>query len=602
MDYAKSWYDCQWTKEVSRLDAAMFCIRQGGRWKDASGKMMGADLFTLYRDVQSILWPEDDHHEWSDLVLRTILESRITAICGPKDSSKTRSVAKFLLIDYLAFPEITMVIVSSTQMRSLELRIWGDIKTLYNRAKEVWLDIPGNVVDSLHGIFTDALGEGIVEARDLRRGIICVPVKDAEGKWQGMDRWVGLKQKRRRIVGDECQWYANAFLSTLSNLDKGDFKGIFIGNPLGEGDPLDKLSEPEDGWGSEGEITKTTTWKNRWDGITVQLYGPDSPAVRHPGKYPYLTNQEDIDRIIKRYGKESAEHWMQGLGIRPQGMSTRRVVTREMAAHFGAQEEVVWRGTQLVSVLGLDAAYGGDACIAIPAKFGMDINGTQVLASEEPILIPIRLYPRSVPEEERLLPEDQIATRVREECERRGIPPANVFFDSTGRGSLGTSFARLWSADVNPVESGGNPSERPVCSDMYIIDDKTGQRRLVRANEYYSKRVTEFWFSVRYAIEGRQIRQLPVSVLDELASREWTIVRGNKRELETKDETKERLGRSPDRADAYCITLEGARRLGFNINGLESGENSPRLDFRWKRSFEDRVNRLKRNFGLLPTK
>ena len=311
MEYAKSWYNCHWDAEQSQLDAALFCIRQGGEWKE-NGVTMGAPLFTLYRDVQSILWPEDDHHEWSDLVLKSILESRITAICGPKDSSKTRSVAKYLLIDYLTFPETTLVIVSSTQMRSLELRIWGDIKTLYNRAKEVWIDIPGNVVDSLHGIFTDTLGEGINEARDLRRGIICVPVKDAEGKWQGMDRWVGLKQKRRRVVGDESQWYSGSFLSTISNLDKGDFKGIFMGNPLGEGDPLDKLAEPEEGWGTEGEISKTATWKNRWEGITVQLYGPDSPAVRHPGKYPYLTNQEDIDRIVKRYGKDSAEHWMQG--------------------------------------------------------------------------------------------------------------------------------------------------------------------------------------------------------------------------------------------------------------------------------------------------
>ena len=47
---------------------------------------------------------------------------------------------------------------------------------------------------------------------------------------------------RRRVLADETQFYASPYLSSLANLDKGDFKGVFVGNPIGEGDP-DRIHE-----------------------------------------------------------------------------------------------------------------------------------------------------------------------------------------------------------------------------------------------------------------------------------------------------------------------------------------------------------------------
>lgn len=586
-----------WPTGTSDLTIAFHLIRKGGYVTDPDGNRVGASLFTLYREVQSLLWPEDDHHEWSDLILRTILANRITTVQGPKDSSKTRSIAKFALVDYHAFPATTLILISSTQIRSLELRVWGDLKSLYNRAKEVWPEAPGNVVDSLHGIFTDSVGEDVTTARDIRRGIICIPVKDSEGQWQGMDRWVGIKQKRRRVLADETQFYASPFLSTFANLDKGDFKAVLIGNPKGEGDPLDKVGEPKDGWGSEGEITKTTTWKNKWGGTTIQLYGPDSPAIRHPGKYEYLTDQDDIDRIIQRYGKESAEYWMQGVGIRPQGMSARRVITREMVREFGGKEPVVWGTKPTTKVYAIDASYGGDRCVGGSIEFGLDINNVQVIAFNEPVIIPIRLYPKSVPEDERLLPEDQIAVFAKVDCGRQSILPQNLFYDATGKGSLGTAFARHGFAAVNPMEFGGKPTTRPVCADEFILDPKTKQRRLKRADEHYSKLVTELYYSCRFALECRQIRQLPESVEDEWAAREWTTVWGYKKELEPKDKCKERLGRSPDFGDWAVIAVEGARRLGFVISKMESSD-SQGADDGWKDDIRRRVASLKRSYTL----
>jgi hypothetical protein len=147
------------------------------------------------------------------------------------------------------------------------------------------------------------------------------------------------------------------------------------------------------------------------------------------------------------------------------------------------------------------------------------------------------------------------------------------------------------------VEFGGKPTERPVCNDLYIIDDKTKQRRLKRADEHYSKRVTEFWFSLRYAIEGRQVRSIPSEVVDELAAREWTTVKGDKKEIESKEDTKKRLGRSPDMADWAVIALEGARRLGFPIRRMENREAIEEKED-WKEDLKRRVQKFKKGFVL----
>jgi len=586
-------YDLTWNHEDDNLiTVEIWMIRQGEDYL----KKQGRTLFQHYRQLQSLLWPEDDHHEWSDLMLQTILEERITVVQGGKDSSKTHTMAKFGLTDYFCFPNETLILLSSTDVRGLELRVWGDLKDLFKRAKAVWPEAPGNAVDSLHGIFSDEVGDE-VQIRDMRKGMLCIPCLESGGQWKGLEKYTGIKQKRRRLLGDELQFMQPPYLTSLANLNKGDFKGVFVGNPIGEGDPLDKLAEPVNGWDNLLEISTTTTWKNAFGGTTINLVGMDSPAIKHPGKYPYLIDQSDIDYIVQYWGKDSSEFWNQAAGVRRPGISLRRIVTREMVQQFNAQDEAIWKGNTTTKVYAIDAGYGGDRCVGGEAEFGTDINGLQVLSLARPRVIPVKVYPKSTPENERVLPEDQIAEFVKTDCERLGIPAANVFHDSTGRGSLGSAFARLWRHDCNPVEFGGNPTPRPVMADLFIYDEKLKKKRLKRCDEHYSKRVSELHYSVRYAIEARQLRGLTNEVRDELCAREWKRTRLDKIEVETKDETKERLGRSPDLADHCAILVEGARQLGFQIARLESPKARDE-DNSWKQDLRLRAKRFRASYSL----
>lgn len=880
-------YGALWPTNLDSLAIELACIRRGGTWTSKAGKSCGKGLFHHYRAAQSLLWPEDDHHRWSDLILEEILTNRITAILGPKDSGKTHGASKFGLVDYYAFPENTLILISSTDLRGLEMRVWGDLKSLHEDGKRRFPMIPGHVLDSKHAICTDNLDED--QVRDMRKGIICIPCLSSTGTFVGLGRYVGLKQERRRLISDECfpagtmvdtptgarpiesiepgdvvisasglnrvraisqriatelvtlstrdgrkiqctpnhplftqkgwiracelgqshyimsphetmrllrqqtrsetqnvlqqcllselqvdacmaeeiqrgvdfrscqksrlgfspigfndsqesygqsrdekesfdhveengvdascsrgkrdwsdqsgevafgnvsparqeqlssqdgqsgrerlsyalqsgrciagmeigyrsgrgfayrnqegagrekiqssngswvdrvqiqkptnlgryseceggievfnlevashpsysvnglavhncQFMKESFLDAMANLNSGDFKGVFLGNPIGQDDPLDKVAEPKEGWTSLPEPDKTIVWKNRWlEGKTINLVGTDSPnfdaATRD--QYSYLINQKSIDNTVAFYGTDSLQYYSQCKGVRKSGLNAHRVITRELCEQFHAFDPVVWKGGALTKIAACDAAYGsigGDRCVGGHIEYGEDIDGHIVVAVHPPVIVPVK-----VSRSER--PEDQIAQWAMEYCEGNEIPPENFFFDATGRGSLGTSLARIWSAQTQPVEFGGIPTNRPVSLDLFIRDPRTGERRLKLCHEHYSKFVTELWWSVRYVVESDQMRQLPEDVAREGYLREWKLTRSDKIEIESKKEMKTRMNRSPDFFDWLATAVEGARRRGFKISKL-ANDNGPSANLEWLEALAKRNRRL----------
>jgi hypothetical protein len=102
-----------------------------------------------------MIWPSEDHHRWSDLGLKTLCEERITVMMGSRDTGKTHGLSKWGLVDYWASPNDTLTLVSSTGMRELKLRIWGDITSLFKEAKERYPWLPGKMSNTQVGIFTD---------------------------------------------------------------------------------------------------------------------------------------------------------------------------------------------------------------------------------------------------------------------------------------------------------------------------------------------------------------------------------------------------------------------------------------------------------------
>lgn len=564
-------YGRRWSGDVTPLQIEFWCIKNGAEWCKSQGR---SHLYH-YRQAERLLWPDDDVHRWSELALQVFVENPLIVLMGPSDCGKTYPAAKFGLIDYWVSPNNTLVLVSSTDVRGLELRVWGAIKDLFNRARDIHDDLPGHVLESMHCITTDELEDD--RARVLRKGIICIPCMQ-NGRYVGLGKYVGIKQGRIVQIGDECQLMASSFLDAIPNyLGKPYYKGIFLGNPLDPLDPLGRIAEPECGWERLPEPTKTTVWKTRFHGgVCVNFIGTDSPNFDYPKdqpvKYPYLISYKKLDAVEAFWGPDSLEFYSQCKGVMKYNLVGRRVINKELCRQHKAHETAIWQGTDRVKVYGCDPAYGGgDRCVGMMIEFGEERNGLQILKVSKPEIIPVSIKSNAIV-------EDQIALYIKRRLEEENIPVANCFYDSFGKGTLGYAFARHFGASTPvPVDSGARPSKRPVRHDLYIEDN--GETRLKRCDEHFSKFVSELWFSVRYVIECDQMRELPEDVMNEGTLREFGLVRGNKIEVESKEDTRERMGRSPDLFDALTICVEGARQRGFKIQKLGIKQGADQEDW-----------------------
>lgn len=601
MAAAKSFirYGVEWPSDFTDLQVEFYCIQHGGKWTE-NGREFGAGILEHYRNAQRLLWPEDDEHRWSELALKTMVGNEISVFMGAADSGKTYCISKFVLVDWWAFPENTLWLISSTELRGAELRIWGTLKQLFNKARERFDDLPGRVLEASHAITTEAIDETQKKARLLTKGLIFIPCK-VGGRFVGLGAYQGVKggSKNARLghVGDECQAMQPSFLDAYANwYGKSHFRGIMSGNPNDLEDCLCMAAEPVDGWANWKDTSKTQTWRSKfYDAAVVAYDGRDSPNMDFPEsqkpKFSYLIGPKKLKAVEKTHGKDSWQYASQCTGKPRPGAMARRVISRQLCEENGAFDGVVWSGKPTVKIAACDAAYGGiggDDCIGGHIEFGEDVDGNIVLACSDPVLVPVSITKKGVPEE-------QIAHFMKDYCEGFDIPPENFFFDA--RSTMAITFARIWSPKVNVVDFGGPATGRHVSLDTFVWDGDTQTRRLQTCAELYSKFVTELWFTIYYVIVGKQMRRLPRDVADEGCRREWKYVKGNRHEIETKADMKLRTGHSPDRFDWLVTAVEGARRRGFELQSLAAQSQEKPDDF-WLEHALEKHNKWVRKHEL----
>jgi hypothetical protein len=594
-----SLYGLQWNELTPPVHRELLCIHEGGRFKRPGWQgMCGNGLFFHYKEAATLIWPEIIWHPWLDLMLKEWLAHKYVGIMGPGNSGKSHFASWVHLLSYYAFPTCTTVIICSTTRESLENRIWGEMKMLHRKAQSRFGFLPGNLIEGKQRIVTDQRMEA-AEGRDFRNGVMGVPLKKGT-VYQGIDALVGIKNKRLNITGDELSLLPKAFIDSAANLMKGEHRKMTgMGNPADTIDALGLLCEPAaslGGWdGGIDQTPKTKTWETRWpNGVCIQLCGLDSPNSATPKgsapPYPFLITPKDMEDDAKTWGIDDWHYTMFNLGRMPRGQGSRRVITRQMCAKFGAKDDAVWKDSNRTWIAFLDAAYrgvGGDRCVFGFLQFGEELpaenDGGAMLVSSflnqtpdnpskrtilqlvETMVIPIRDdSPDSA--------EDQIVNFVMGQCKGRGVEPRNFWFDSGMRTSLVQAFSRLWSSNVESIDCGGKPT-----------DDKVSSAIDVKACDYYSKKITQMWFNVRLVIESSQFRGMTEDVMLEGCAREWKMVGANKIEVESKAEMKLKMGRSPDLFDALAIGCFGAIRRGFQIRKLMPAEEEEERDDGWKR-------------------
>lgn len=592
-------YGLNWRCD-SQIDVEIRCIQLGGKWQEKSGRWYGEGLFHHYKSLQSLLWPWKKWDRWSELILKNLLENRLTLLAGPANSSKTHSVSAFIMARYICFPVNNCTLVSSTDSRSLELRIWGEIKKLWNEASLRYPETPGRMVESKQMLVTDIEEH---KATDYRNGIIGIPCM-VGGTFQGLGKYTGIKSGSVFLAGDELSFMPAAFFDAISNMSKNaGFKCAGMLNPKDQTDVAGKLAEPVDGWESYAPTGKTMVWKTKFaGGKCIQLDGRDSPNNEaKPGEYwpyVYLINRDDIARDVAYYGEDSIQVSMMDYGIFPKDAQARRVITSSMCERFRACEEPVWTHEPLKHLLAIDAAYGavgGDRCVAVELAFGKCSDGVERIAfAGPPMVIPVKADAADE-NGSPILPEDQIVNWTRAYCENPSrtnpIPLAHIGFDSTGRGSLVKRFADLWGTDFYAIEFGGPASDLPVS-----VKIQTPR------SDYYANKVTELWFDVAVLILADQCRAMPTSVKEEGCLRGWEPIKDKKIQVEPKNPSsgkpgmKQRTGKSPDLFDATVVGVSLAQKLGFVLG--DSGTSVSSKVPRWMEKMLEDHQRLQSNCRL----
>lgn len=568
-------YGLAWKNEDD-LSIELYFISKGG-YAIIDNRRFGQGLFHHMMEARGYLWPKRYRHRWTDLIYKNVLENIVTVLMGPGSSQKTSHASEIALIRYWARPHDSLCLVSTTTNEKLDAAIFGEMKMLHRDAQEIYPWLAGKIIDSKKAISTDLIDE--VESRDVRKGILCRACYVGR-QYVGLGVYAGIKQAQITFIADELQFMAPTFFDCLPNMfqsvdldddNQPDIKVMGSGNP--RHDPYDQLSiaaEPVEGWESVKDVVKTSVWKTKFHrGVCVNLIGTDSPNFDVPEgtRPPYrrLINRETCKLVEARWKPGTLQHNSQVVGKMIMGMCGNRVITKQICEEHGAFTKAIWNDNNRTKIWFLDPAWGGDhadRCVWGWLEFGTEIGGSQqIVRFGEYLIVPIMGQGVS--------PDDQIARFCMDQCNARGIPLGNGFYDSTGRGTVGAAFARIFGATVpTPVAFGDRPTRRPVRHDLYIIDSVTQEKRLKRCDEEYGKYVTELWFAVRNIVECDQMRELPEDVMHEGCMREYSDVAAGKIDVETKEEMRERIGYSPDLFDAFVVGCEGARQLGFKIQRL----------------------------------
>jgi hypothetical protein len=264
-------YGLWWQPTTDDLWAELEMIKRGGQWKTKKGTTVGEGLAFHFKRAIQLAWPWVKFHKWLDLCIENYAGHRTVIIIGAASTGKTFFAAAALLIDYYAFPGETTIIACSTTRERLEDRLFGEVKKLHKDVltRKRW--IPGHLIESRQRIITDERVDA-EDGRDFRNGIVGVGCLSG-GSFIGLGSFVGLKNKRVRLVADELSLLPRVLVDSISNLDKNsDFKMLGLGNPKDTTDALGVLAEPAaflGGW--EGGIDQTPitkTWQTRrTDGI-----------------------------------------------------------------------------------------------------------------------------------------------------------------------------------------------------------------------------------------------------------------------------------------------------------------------------------------------
>ena len=507
------------------------------------------------------LWNHDElpeplmvKHPWAESMIQAVIQNKYVSIGGAASSGKSHTMAAWGILNWLAAPRDTLVLLTSTTLREARKRIWGSVISLLT----VLEGAPFKIRDSIGNVAYVNENETLIE----KAGLSLIAAERSKTR-EAVGKFIGIKQKNVILIADELSELSTAILQAgLSNLSKNpSFSLVGLSNPASRWDAFGEWSEPAKGWDSIDPNIEDS-WKTKWGGLYKRYDGERSPNIlAGETVYPWLPTEEKIEEDKALLGQESRGYYRMVRAVFFDSDETDGVYTDAELVKSGAMGSIEWQGTP-TPIAGCDPAFtnGGDRTILYTGHVGYDKSGQFVCQLGEAISLTDDATNKAVPR------SYQIVQQIKDECKKRKILPANLGIDSTGAGSpLADILAAEFGDDILRVSFGGKASDKRVSTNSKLI-----------GNELYVNRVTELWFVGKEFCRTKQLFGITNELAQEVVGRKYDMVKGStlRMKLESKPDYKNRLGKSPDLADAAFICIDVARqRHGLvAVEPLDSGD------------------------------
>jgi hypothetical protein len=339
---------------------------------------------------------------------------------------------------------------------------------------------------------------------------------------------------------------------------------IVIGNAVSQLDNHGRCCEPEAGWNSitiddERWRTKGVPQWSMLPGICCHFDGEKSPNVKlGVTKWPFIYTYENHIAAL-RIGRESSTYWSQERGFwPPEGLTNTIFSLAMIERHGGKGKHTFYRMAKPCAFM--DTAFGGDKCVVVFGLLGDLEDGRLALQITERLVIQTSVISKYEI-------DHQVAHAFIKACEERRVMPEYAGLDATGTGrGVAAIVLAEWSDQVHYIEWGGSASDKPASEE----DSRPSK-------EVYTNRVAELWYSCRELLLTGQLKGLYQEAIVDLTIREFQL-RGRRISLETKEDLRARLHRSPDDGDAVAGLVEIARRHGATPSRSEPAATLHRDD------------------------
>ncbi len=542
----------------SELSALLWCFANAEKWQSRE---------YYFWEIAYHLWEKDRDepmlvkHKWSFRMIRHACQEKYLAIGGSGSSGKSYTMAAWALVNWLARPHETKVLITSTGLEDARGRIWGDITTLFTPIESMAPGVMTNTPAAIryiqpNGKPTPKFGIQLVTSDKSQS-------KDKVGKL------IGRKAKYMILIADELTDISpNIQSAATGNLDTNpNFQMIGMSNPASRFDPFGMFSEPKDGWDSVN-VEIDMEWRTKVKGLFVRFDSIDSPNITPDscieyadGFFPYLATQERINDALDILGvnheiaRKSREFMRFHRAIFFDSDGDETFYTEADLIKAGALAgSPVPDFSNATRAAGCDLSFssGGDKTVMTIADVGTDQYGQysmKVIAQEY-------IYQDATNKLDP--PTLQVAQQIIKLCKKYKVDFRNLGIDSSGPGKGTCDMLQLEAStnDFLRVEFGGGASDRKVRND-----------RNVTAKERYYNRASELFFTAKQYLYGRQIYGIPLLVSKQLCQRGYETKRGLKGlvlQVEPKTKYKLRVGGSPDEADSFLVLVELLRtRFSF---------------------------------------